>query len=211
MTGRPCSRDKRSRQIRHPGAAKHNGLGMVVRDGLLDFGGDARAGVRARVFQFEDRHLRRANPRAPRHQAVADEIMFDGGNRPGQSRDHRELSRDQARHVEARFADPDHRRLGGAARRIEAGIVETGDHVARRRRASLSSRRSDPGWKRPRRNTPRCWVDRSRGWRPSPRCRSTPPACAAAPIFSVIEAVVFGLITWMCMGSGSRSRLSNPR
>jgi len=76
------------RQVDHPGAAQHDGLGAVIALGRLDRGVDALAGVRRAALQREDRDVGSADTGAPCREAVLDEILLDGRNGPRQRRDH---------------------------------------------------------------------------------------------------------------------------
>ena len=55
------------------------------------------------------------------------------------------FSGDQARHVERRLADADHRRSGDAARGVEPGVVETGDDEGVSARAPWPISARSPG------------------------------------------------------------------
>ena len=105
-----------------------------------------------------------------------------------------ELRGDEARHVKRGLADADDRGRGRASRRLESGVVETGDDESVRvgRLADLLDQA------RNREGLVEIALDAGRPELGIDGVTSTPgeaAALAAAPIFSVIERVVFGLMT----------------
>ena len=105
-----------------------------------DLRGDLAEGVGVALLEREHRDLGGADAGAALGEAVFPQIMLDRHDGDTERRHHGKARRDQARHVEAGFADADHRRFRRGARGVEAGVVEAGDDMARPRRRGRPSR-----------------------------------------------------------------------
>lgn len=98
------------------------------------------------------------------------------------------------------LADPEDRSFGRASRRVEAGVVETGDDEGVGV-AGLADLLDQP-WNRERLVEIAFDAGRAEiGVDSGDLDPGEAAALAAAPIFSVIERVVLGLTTWMRMRS----------
>jgi hypothetical protein len=116
-------------KIDHAGTAEHDGLRAITADRGNDFVGDFGAGVFIALLQCQDRDFSGANACTSLGQAVFSQIVLDRHDGDAQRGDHCKASGNQARGVEGRFSDADHRRAGDRASRIEACVVEAGDDM----------------------------------------------------------------------------------
>ena len=126
-TGTPALQLEVAGEIGHAGAAEHDRFGAVMRERSFDLLFDEAPRVGAWLFEREHRNFGGADAGAARAEPVFREVVLDRNNRARERRHDAEFRRDQARHVERGFADANDWRRRRASRRLEPGIVETGD------------------------------------------------------------------------------------
>ena len=136
--------------------------------------------------------------------------MLQDRARARERRDHGEAGRDQARKVHRGLRDPDHGPLGKLARREQARIAEAGDDVAVDALGLALEhlvQDADRG-----KGLIVVILDRGRTHRRADREDSVPGAAAAraaAPMLSVMDWVVFGLITLIRIASSLSTAMAH--
>ena len=122
--GYAVRRTQVSREIRHPGAAEHDGFGSILGFRQLDLRANPGYGVGCGIIQFEHRHLGGAHAGAAPVEPVFQKVCLDGRDGARQRGDHRETVTQKAGEMKRRLTNSDDRRVGGAACRLKPGIVE---------------------------------------------------------------------------------------
>ena len=126
-TGTPSLALKVAGEIGHARAAEHDRFGAVLGKRPFDLPFDRHSCAGPLLFEREHRNFRGADTRAAREKPVFREIVFDWNNRARERGHDAEFRGDETCHVKGGFADANDWSQGRASRRLEPGIVETGD------------------------------------------------------------------------------------